>query len=55
MNATVCYGDPARGDVMVTDRIIGLQFTEKPKEMKQGDKNMEITLPFICLDIEYQR
>ncbi len=51
LDAVVCYGNPANGDVMVTDTIVGLQFTEEPKEMKQGDKNMEVTLPFICLRI----
>lgn len=54
LNAVVCYGNPAKGDVMVTDRIFGIQFTEDAKEMKQGDKFMEVTLPFICTDIEYQ-
>src|SRR5574344_699444 len=54
LNAVVCYGNPAKGDVMVPDRIFGIQFTEDAKEMKQGDKFMEVTLPFICTDIEYQ-
>ena len=54
LNAVVCYCNPAKGDVMVTDRIFGIQFTEDAKEMKQGDKFMEVTLPFICTDIEYQ-
>ncbi|MDR0726409.1 MAG: hypothetical protein LBF59_10450 [Prevotellaceae bacterium] len=54
LNAIVCYGNPANGDVMITDKIKGLQFTEEAKEFKQGDKFMEVTLPFICLDIEYQ-
>ena len=30
------------------------KFTEEEKAMTQGDKNMEITLPFICTDIQYQ-
>ncbi|MDR2652185.1 MAG: hypothetical protein LBC68_07720 [Prevotellaceae bacterium] len=54
LNATVSYGNPAKGDMLITDKIKGLQFTEEAKEIKQGDKFMEITLPFICLDIEYQ-
>lgn len=54
LNAIVCYGNPTKGDVMITDRLYGIQFTEDAKEMKQGDKFMEITLPFICTDIEYQ-
>ena len=55
LNAVVCYGNPLVDPqaVMTTDRLYGIQFTESPKELKQGDKNMEITLPFICLNIEY--
>jgi hypothetical protein len=55
LDATVCYGNPANGDVLIIDKIRGLQFTEDGKEMKQGDKQMEITLPFICLRIENQK
>ena len=55
LDATVIYGDAANGDVIVTDKVRGLQFTEDAKEMKQGDKNMEISLPFICLRIENQK
>ncbi len=54
LNAVVCYGNPLAGDPMITDRIYGIQFTEDAKELKQGDKYMEVTLPFICTDIEYQ-
>lgn len=53
LNATVCYGNPAQGDLMLTDMLYNIQFTESEKNMKQGDKNMEITLPFICTDIKY--
>lgn len=54
LDATAVYGDPANGDVIITDKLLGLEFTTAPKEMKQGDKNMEVTLPFICLDVKYQ-
>jgi hypothetical protein len=54
LNAVICYGNPANGDMLITDKIKGLQFTEEAKDIKQGDKFMDITLPFICLDIEYQ-
>lgn len=54
LNAVVCYGNPLKGDVMITDRLFGIHFTETEKAMSQGDKNMEITLPFICLDIQFQ-
>lgn len=51
LDAVACYGNPANGDVLVTDVIQGIQFTEEPKELKQGDKFMEITLPFIALRV----
>lgn len=54
LNAVVAYGNPLKGDAMITDRLYGIQFTEDAKEMSQGDKFMEVTLPFICTDIEYQ-
>ncbi len=54
LDAVVAYGNPAQGHPVITDRIIGMQFTEEAKEMKQGDKHMTITLPFIALDIQNQ-
>jgi hypothetical protein len=54
LNAVVCYGNPQKGDVLITDKINGIQFTEEAKEISQGDKFMEVTLPFIALDIQYQ-
>lgn len=53
LNAVVCYGNPLKGDIMLVDRLFGIQFTEEPKEYKQGDANAEIALPFICTDIKY--
>ncbi|MCD8177979.1 MAG: hypothetical protein LUE98_11365 [Tannerellaceae bacterium] len=44
------YGNPSNGDTLVIDELIGVQFTEETKEMKQGDKFMEITLPIIFLN-----
>lgn len=35
------------------DTIKNAEFTKSEKSMKQGDKFMEIELPFIALDIEY--
>jgi len=49
LDAVVCYGDPTKGDVLITDVLQGIQFTEEAKEMKQGDKFAEIKLPFIFL------
>ena len=49
VNITVCYGNPSKGDVMHTDKLLGVQFTEEPQDMKQGDDHSEHSLPFIFL------
>lgn len=46
----VFEGDSGR---LVTDRIIDVEFTEAPKEIKEGDMFQEITLPIIIGDIKY--
>ena len=46
------YGNPTAGDAVIFDRVIGISFTEAAKELKQGDKFMEITLPFIALSVK---
>lgn len=43
------YGTPP--DTVSTDRAVGIRFTEAGKAAKQGDKFLEIELPFICLNI----
>lgn len=52
MNIAVVYGNPDNGDAIVTDKLIGVEFTEMPKSMSQGDSFMEITLPMVFLRIE---
>lgn len=47
VNMVVSYGNP--GDVITTDKLVGCEFTEEPKEMQQGNTNQEIALPFIFL------
>lgn len=37
---------------IATDVIVGAEFTEYEKGMSQGDKFMEIAMPFLALDIE---
>jgi hypothetical protein len=54
LDAVVCYGNPSKGDVMITDKLSGIQFTEDGREIKQGDKFIEMSLPFICINIERQ-
>ena len=41
------------GGIIKTDIVKNAEFTEFEKGMAQNDKNMEIELPFICLDIQY--
>ena len=46
---------PTDGGETVTDVLVGCEFKEFKKSMKQGDKNMLIELPFIFLDIKNQQ
>lgn len=52
LDVVVSYGNPSRGDVLHTDLIRGVEFTEEPKSINQNDKFMEIELPFIALDVQ---
>ena len=52
VDIAVVYGNPLQGDVMTTDILQGVQFTEEAKEYKQGDKFAEFTLPFIFLRLK---
>lgn len=49
VDVTVCYGNPSQGDVMHTDKLMGVQFTEEPQGLNQGDDHSEHTLPFVFL------
>lgn len=51
-NVVVSYGNPAKGDVITTDILMGCEITEVPKSINQADKFMEIELPLIILDIK---
>ena len=46
----VSYGNPTKGDTIVTDLLQGVEFTDDKTEWKQGDKFQEKELPFIFLD-----
>lgn len=54
LDASVSYGNPSNGDAITTDQILKLQFTEGAKNLKQGDKKMEVELPFIFLRLKNQ-
>ena len=51
-DVTVAY-IPEEGLPIVVDQIKGVSLTDIEKAMKQGDKKMEVGLPFIALDIQY--
>ena len=50
LTIVVTYGNPSKGDQMVTDVLSGCQFTEDGTEWKQGDKFQEKSLPILFLD-----
>ena len=49
LTMVVAYGNPSKGDVMVTDVLSVCEFTEDGTEWKQGDKFQEKSLPFVFL------
>ena len=49
MTAQVSYVD-TQGSNILTHELQYIEFTEASHELKQGDKFMEIALPFIALD-----
>lgn len=49
LSMVVAYGNPSKGDMMVTDALSGCEFTEDSTEWKQGDKFQEKSLPFVFL------
>nr|DAS99254.1 MAG TPA: putative XkdM-like protein [Caudoviricetes sp.] len=50
LQITVSYGNPSKGDLMVTDTLHHVEFTEDATEWKQGDKFQEKSLPIIFMD-----
>ena len=51
INLAVSYGDASKGEPMRTDKLYNVQFTEQKKGVNQGDKKMEVDLPFVCTEI----
>lgn len=49
VDLVVAYGNPAKGDIIHTDVLRHVEFTEVPKTINQGDKFMEVSLPFVFL------
>lgn len=50
LDIVAAYGNPTAGDVITTDILLGVEFTEDNTEWKQGDKYQEKTLPFLFID-----
>lgn len=50
IDLVVSYGNPTKGDTIVTDLLQGVEFTDDKTEWKRGDKFQEKELPFIFLD-----
>lgn len=51
VDIVVSYGNPGNGDAIQVDRIEGARFLEDTREMKNGDKFMEVKIPFIALNV----
>ena len=49
VDAVIVYGNPERGDVLITDILHGIEFTEDGKSISNQNDNMEVSLPFIFL------
>lgn len=52
VDVVVTYGNPSNGDLLRTDVLKGVQFTEEPRELNQGDQFMESELPMVFLRIK---
>ena len=52
LDIVAAYGNPTAGDVITTDVLVGVEFTENNTEWKQGDKFQEKTLPFLFIDLK---
>lgn len=50
-NIVVAYGNPLKGDVIMTDLLVGCEITEIPKALNQNDKFMEVELPLVMLEV----
>lgn len=50
-NVTVVY-KPKTGNTLLTHILKMVEFTEDPREIKQGDKFQELTLPIMFLEVE---
>ncbi|MBR4814465.1 MAG: hypothetical protein IKZ67_03280 [Paludibacteraceae bacterium] len=52
VDIVVAYGNPSNGDLIRTDVLKGVQFTEESRELNQGDGQMECELPMTFLRLQ---
>lgn len=52
VDVVVAYGNPENGDLIRTDILKGVQFTEEPRAIAQGDTNMESEIPMVFLRLQ---
>ena len=53
LSLVVCYGDGVSA-TPITDIVEGVRFSSAPKKFSQGQKFMEITLPFLATGLKNQ-
>ena len=51
----VSYGNPSRGDVLITDVLQGCEFTEAAHSIGGDENYMKVSLPFIFLNLVSQK
>jgi len=51
----VSYGNPERGDVLITDVLQGCEFTEAAHSIGGDETYMKVSLPFIFLKLVNQK
>jgi len=51
----VSYGNPTRGDVLITDVLQGCEFTEAAHSIGGDENYMKVSLPFIFLNLVSQK
>tara|TARA_R100000306_G_scaffold58335_1_gene56778 strand:- start:2196 stop:2609 length:414 start_codon:yes stop_codon:yes gene_type:complete len=53
MDVLVNYGNPSKGDAILSKRATGFRISQYENALKQGDKFQEVTLPGLALNIQH--
>jgi hypothetical protein len=51
----ISYGNPSRGDVLITDVLQGCEFTEAAHSIGGDETYMKVSLPFVFLHLVSQK